>query len=91
MMPMDDSAISRSRLAAAITLAAAVGISYWSSGAYARWSTRISLLAPSRARLVRFRADYQDRRTTFTEMMQIIGAVLDGVARAAPDPHRPIA
>ena len=87
---MDDSAIRRVSLAAAITFAAAVGISYWSHGAYARWSERVSLLAPSRTRLVRFRADYQDRRATFTDVMQIVGAVLDEVARATPDPHRPI-
>ncbi len=87
---MEDSAIRRFNLAAAITFAAAVGISYWSHGAHARWSKRVSLLAPSRTRLVRFRADYQDRRTTFTDVMQIVGVVLDEVARARQDPIRPV-
>lgn len=36
-------------------------------------------------------ATNKDRRSTFTDVMQIIGSVLDEVARATPDPHRPVA
>lgn len=65
-----------------IIIVAGLGVAYWCDRAYGRWVKAISPLAGPRARVVRMRVGYQDRRATATDTAQIIGAVLDEVARA---------
>jgi hypothetical protein len=59
-----------------------VAIAYSCDRAYRRWLRENHPLAGPRARVVRLRTDYRERRANVTEVVQFIGDVLDGLDRA---------
>ena len=73
------------RFNAAVTLVmfvAAVGIAYRYDRFYRRWSRENSPLTAPRARIERLRTRNRERLANVTELSQVIGSVLDEVARA---------
>ena len=62
--------------------AAMVAIAYAGDRVYRRWLRENHPHAGPRARVVRLRTDYRERRANVTEVVQVINEVLDEVARA---------
>jgi hypothetical protein len=75
------------RLNAAVTVvvcATVVGIAYWYEQDYRRWSEQHRLFAAPRARILRTRASYQERRAFVTELAQVIRLSATQAARTTP-------
>jgi hypothetical protein len=60
---------------------AMIAIAYVCDRAYRRWLREQHPLAGPRARVVRVKTDYRERRAGVSEIVQFIGEVLDEVAR----------
>ena len=68
-------------IAAALILAAAVGIAYWSERAYLRWWEANHPFAEPKARIERMRATYRERRANLAEVVQVIWEVFADISR----------
>ena len=70
---MTDASLRRFNAAVTIIVCGAVvGLAYWYERAYRRWAEHQHPLAAPRARLVRARTTYQDRRAFVTELARSI-------------------
>jgi hypothetical protein len=69
-------------VATLIIFVAVVGVAYRYDRFYRRWSKENSPLTAPRARVERLRTRNRERLANVTELSQVIGSVLDEVARA---------
>jgi hypothetical protein len=69
-------------IAAALILAAVVGIAYWFDRAYRRWWKVNHPFAEPIARIERMGTNYRERRANLAEVVQVIGEILAEIPRA---------